>query len=313
MLDVFASLDAFVRRLIDGAVSAKIVIRSSREPPAPTKRLSGGGHAGRRGARSHDVHLEACRRATVPSDPHAVQWSTCVADVLHRRGLPIPPESQRMTVAMQPVEADALLEAMLVSSGRYVEWGSGGSTELIAWLALSRLLPRGFLKAYSTESSSDWMRLMLANRSRVVARACDQGLLEYRRGDIGRTLALGFPLDFDKLSAASRRRMHRQYVSLRSFNVATFDTVLIDGRFRVACAIEALRFLAANSTVLWHDAAPPMVPTRYWLYRRGWAPFYDVVGYHGSLVRLRPKAWALGMSAAEHEGRLMAALQHAER
>lgn len=69
--------------------------------------------------------------------------------------------SSATMLAMDESEGSALLQLLLApnpSGGPkvYVEWGSGGSTELVSWLILKHL-PRGSLRAYSIESSVEWM------------------------------------------------------------------------------------------------------------------------------------------------------------
>ena len=46
----------------------------------------------------------------------------------------------------------------------------------------------------------------------------------------------------------------RPYIQAPSqFTEATYDVVLIDGRFRTACAWSVLSYLKETSVVLWHD------------------------------------------------------------
>ena len=64
------------------------------------------------------------------------------------------------SIAMRPREQTALVHALLAPGVRtYVEWGSGGSTELVSWLMNSRLTSSEF-RAYSIESSLGWMARM---------------------------------------------------------------------------------------------------------------------------------------------------------
>ena len=72
------------------------------------------------------------------------------------------------TIDMSWRESFALLDALLTPAphGRrkvYVEWGAGGSTELVAFLALNNAVPGG-LRAYSIESSVEWMAHMHPRR-----------------------------------------------------------------------------------------------------------------------------------------------------
>ena len=131
----------------------------------------------------------------------------------------------------------------------YVEWGSGGSTELVAYLALSG---HADLRAYSIESSLTWMGAM-RKRSDLIAAAERAGKLRFIHGDIGPTQHLGYPAHGWN---ASDTRATRRYVGLGQIGEPFFDLVLDDGRFRVACALEALSWLRRGSgIVLLHDFA----------------------------------------------------------
>ena len=132
----------------------------------------------------------------------------------------------------------------------YVEWGAGGSTELVAYLALSGLVEGG-LRAYSIESSLGWMQVMRM-RSGLVAAAEKAGHLKFIHGNIGPTVHLGYPAPgWNKSDIARTMR----YVGLGQLGERAFDVVLDDGRFRVACALEALSYLRPSSVVLLHDFA----------------------------------------------------------
>ena len=112
-----------------------------------------------------------------------------VDELMTASGLP-PAHESNATLAMSMPEASLLLQQLLRSRS-YVEWGSGGSTELVSHLILTQQLHRGF-RAYSIESSTDWMKLMRA-RSHMIARAEATGQLQFIHGDMGPTGHLGFP------------------------------------------------------------------------------------------------------------------------
>ena len=171
-------------------------------------------------------------------------------DLLHHNGWP-PARQPNATLSMNLEEAQTLLNVLLqrVALGKetvYVEWGSGGSTELVAYLLLSRRAPG--LRAYSIESSGEWMSLMRL-RTPLLAEAERSGGLLFLHGDLGRVGALGFPL---RWRPADRARALR-YVSLAQIPERKIDIVLDDGRFRLACALESLPYLRPSSTLMLHD------------------------------------------------------------
>ena len=184
---------------------------------------------------------------------------------------------------MSARERDVLLAHLLAPRVRtYVEWGSGGSTELVAWLALSGHLAPEFV-AHSIESSPEWMRRMLA-RSSVLRRAQAKGKLHYHHGDLGPTGWLGYPLRFSPVREPERAL---PYVSLQSRGLgAEVDLALVDGRFRVACALEALKHLSQQrGRLLMHDYIPnATLRSKYPRVRR----FYRLIGLNDTLATLRP-------------------------
>ena len=57
--------------------------------------------------------------------------------LLGQQGLPIS-EEPNATIGMSNAEGVNLIKALLRPATRtYIEWGSGGSTELVSWLVLS--------------------------------------------------------------------------------------------------------------------------------------------------------------------------------
>ena len=76
-----------------------------------------------------------------------------------------------------------------------------------------------------------------------------------------------------------------------------FDLILIDGRFRNACALHALRLSHGHTVVLVHDneryvgfgSKPTVIET-----------YYHAVQKIDSLAVLRPKPWALDMVKSAH-------------
>ena len=71
------------------------------------------------------------------------------------------------------------------------------------------------------------------------------------------------------------------------------DFVLVDGRYRVACALAAHARLAPGGHLAVHDFWPRPV------YQQALAPFFEVVGSAGTLALLRPVP-ADGLAEARH-------------
>jgi hypothetical protein len=167
---------------------------------------------------------------------------------------------------MQSGEVDFLAHR-LSQAKRYLEFGAGGST----FLALKLGVP----KVYSVESSADWLKEM---RYRPEIPAAEQdGRLTFFHADIGPTKELGFPVD----DAAAKKWPAYYRDVWPKIEPATIDTVLIDGRFRVACALAAIAHCGTATSIMIHDFwdRPFYHPLLY---------FTRVVGRVDNIVALEP-------------------------
>lgn len=122
----------------------------------------------------------------------------------------------------------------------YLEFGSGGST-LFAMQHSDAVI-------HSVESSQEWAQYML--RYRVLNRALGKRL-HFHHVDIGETRDWGFPV-----SNAAEHLFPRYSTEVFSqLDASKLDTVLIDGRFRVACTMSTILHLppGRDATILIHD------------------------------------------------------------
>ena len=237
-------------------------------------------------------------------------------DILRTHGLPGVPAgvANSTKLFMTPDEGATLLGTLLRHSPRvfsYVEWGQGGSTELVASLITGshRVMPRAF-RAESVESDGTWTAL-LRQRSPIVRRAEALGALKLRTASYGPMRQFGHPV-----SARSKamlvddprvQREARRYVAapFQSFEgVKSLDVAFVDGRFRVACALEALKHAHAKTRVLVHDYAKSGARAVYERVTR----HYRLVSLNDSLLVLEPLAVALSLPAAEIDAAIDSAL-----
>lgn len=127
------------------------------------------------------------------------------------------------------------------NSKSYLEFGSGGST--------LRALQKSKAKIYSVESSIDWINYL--SKYWIISFAKNRRLFFYPI-DIGKTEAWGYPI-----SNESKHLFPNYSNSVFSALGSTeIDTVLIDGRFRVACALSTIINLSKfnnNPKILIHD------------------------------------------------------------
>ena len=117
--------------------------------------------------------------------------------------------------------------SFLTTHTRYFEWGAGLTTVLSDGLAR---------RVVSVEGSKDWYQKMTTEHA-----FRPNTMLRYV--DIGPTKRFSWPLNAFKGHA---------YVHAID-DQPLQDVVLVDGRFRVACALAAHNRLSVNGTVLVHD------------------------------------------------------------
>lgn len=132
-----------------------------------------------------------------------------------------------------------LFVKFLADSRTYVEFGSGGSTFLACYLTQAEI--------FSVESNPAIITALSQNS--IIAQASDR--LQFYPVDIGEVQKWGFPA----------HQTHRHnfplysqgiFSSLDSTKRKEIDTIFIDGRFRVACGLNAI-FHCPHSTILIHD------------------------------------------------------------
>lgn len=127
----------------------------------------------------------------------------------------------------------ALFSALLLKSRSYFEFGIGGSTCLAARLVDGPV--------YGIESSQEWI-------DKVTEELPADADVNLRYIDIGETGDWGTP--------TSREAEHRFPDYSRAIadpSLPQIDFCLVDGRFRVACFLEALRAIPGDGVVAMHD------------------------------------------------------------
>ena len=143
---------------------------------------------------------------------------------------------KRPVLTMPPEESAALVAAYRAASV-ILEYGTGGSTLVAADLPGREV--------FSVESSADWL-----DRMRDWFRANPPSArVHLHHGDIGKTRDWGYPADNKHVS------------KWPSYPVSVWDRddfrhpdlVLIDGRFRLACALTTLFRITQPVTVLMDD------------------------------------------------------------
>ena len=126
------------------------------------------------------------------------------------------------------------------NSKYYLEFGSGGST--------LRILQKSKAKIYSVESSSDWIDYLCKY---FIIRNAREKRLFFHHVDIGQTKGWGYPVSKESIE------LFPNYSNsiFNTLDAGKIDTVLIDGRFRVACVLSVILNITSNknTTILIHD------------------------------------------------------------
>lgn len=191
-------------------------------------------------------------------------------------GLEAPPE----TLAPAMTEAEVrLLLAAAEGARRLVEFGCGGSTALLLGAAPGPLL--------SVDSDAAWLARVRAQPA--VARALQEGRFTSWHAELGPLGDWGWPVEPPTPDTAWRYWGGPWLLAPRA------DFVLVDGRFRVACALAAHSRLAPGGRLAVHD---------FWsrrAYQDALAPFYQVTGSAGTLALLTPREAPPHMLAAAQE------------
>ena len=137
-------------------------------------------------------------------------------------------------------EERSLFDKTIKHSKVYLEFGMGGST--------IRALKKSKAKIYSVDSSAEWIRSL---RKYFLVRYMEKKRLLLFHMDIGPTKDWGAPVSTD-LKERFPAYSSGVFSLIRK---DTIDTVLIDGRFRVACALKTILECYSNTglTILVHD------------------------------------------------------------
>ncbi len=131
------------------------------------------------------------------------------------------------------------LGAEMAKAHRYLEYGAGGSTQMaVACENLTNI--------YSVESDPKFVTDTLAKDPAIMA-AQNAGRLHFKFIDIGPTRMWGYPKNRSKI------HLWPNYALTGFGQGMSWDLILVDGRFRVACVILAALEASARCRVLVHD------------------------------------------------------------
>jgi hypothetical protein len=160
-----------------------------------------------------------------------------------------------------------LLRAALVGRRAGLEFGCGGSTGLMLEAGLPRLL--------SADTDAAWLARVATDPR--CGPAHGEGRLRLLHVDLGAVGAWGWPVDSASLA-------HWPSYWRDPWEAAgEVDLVLIDGRFRAACALYGAPRLAPGAMLLVHDFWPRAA------YRSPLLRHFDLLGSAGTLALFAPR------------------------
>lgn len=132
-----------------------------------------------------------------------------------------------------------ILHQKLETTQHYLEFGSGDSTVHASGY-------KNILRIDSVESSHQYIDENLIPQT-VVNQAIKDERLHFHIVDLGKTKSWGYPVD------DSKKHLWPNYSLCPFISPSKHDLVLIDGRFRVACALSCLLNTPDNCTIMIHD------------------------------------------------------------
>ncbi len=163
-----------------------------------------------------------------------------------------------------------LFDKTISHSSLYLEFGMGGST--------FRVLKKSEAQVVSIDSSESWIAMM--RNYKFVMKMEYNSKLQLMHVDIGPTHEWGRPV------RDTHRELYPNYSSsvFKEIQSQQVDTVLVDGRFRIACALKTLIECGMNDNlrIMFHD-----------FHRAHYQPILDYTDMEeqaDDLVVLKPKA-----------------------
>ncbi|MEI0489731.1 hypothetical protein [Brachyspira pulli] len=147
----------------------------------------------------------------------------------------------RLPILMTEDERELFVKS-ISESKEYLEFGSGGSTFIALKTTKANIT--------SVESDIDWINHMRDNKTIFEEEQFCR--LKFVHIDVGEISAMGMPKDKSKIENYPKYS-EEIFEILDQNKIDKIDTVLIDGRFRVACALNTILNCNKNTKIIIHD------------------------------------------------------------
>lgn len=130
----------------------------------------------------------------------------------------------------------------------YFEYGSGGST-------IEAVKRKNIARIYSVENDPDWHNKISSKVAELeTSNSIEQRVMLYHAKMPVRKCYWGYPTS--KASVEDKARYSNYLSALGVDEAAKIDLILIDGRFRVACALKAFKYMGPNARIALDDFYP---------------------------------------------------------
>ena len=143
----------------------------------------------------------------------------------------------RLPILMSENERELFVKS-ISESKEYLEFGSGGSTFIVLKTTKANVI--------SIESDINWINHMRDNKTIFEEEQFCR--LKFVHIDIGEISSIGMPKDKSKMESYPKYS-EEIFKRLDKNKVDKIDTVLIDGRFRVACTLNTI--INCNKNINW--------------------------------------------------------------
>jgi len=178
---------------------------------------------------------------------------------------------------MWPEEFEAIVKTFAqLRPETYLEWGCGKSTNFYPLLASGKVVALDNYPPWCETVSKSPVVNCLINEQKRFQFHCIAPLAP--EGTVIKLSREGRVLDL-----SMRKHVAESYVNaIDTAGVPHYDIILVDGRYRAACALKALSYINEHSVVFMHDF---FARKKYHIV----FDYFDIIGYSRSLVILRKK------------------------
>ena len=186
---------------------------------------------------------------------------------------------------MFPEEFEFITKLMASLKPRtYLEWGCGTSTSFYPLMASEKVVAIDGYPPWCAKVGEEPRVKCMSEEGKLVFYCPEllgaDGSTRLQLLEVGK---IPKATSDEDVEAAMNIYVNAISRSMNETNVNKFDLALVDGRFRVQCALKLLPFLTSDSVVLIHD---------FWVrieVYRAVLEYYDVIGYARSVVALKKK------------------------